>query len=1103
MRHHGAKEFRPNAAPLAAADLRTLALVPEPAATERSASERLRALLAVTPHMFWSCDLGTGEDYYSPQWTEFTGVEKIGAPDGAGWSELVHPDDRERALLAWQRSLDSGAPYEHEHRLRHRGGSYHWVRCAAMPERDAAGRILAWYGSCTDVHQAVVAKEALRESQSKFHRIMDAMPHIVWSMAAGEKRPDYYNKRWYEFTGLPEQSLEGEEWEGLFCAEDVGATEAWRRSRESGEPFQAEYRLRHHSGEYHWVESRGRAERGADGEILRWYGTCTDIHQRVLAREAAQASERRAQQILDAVPHVIWTADPEGHVDYLSDQWRHFFPTSEDLASKERWFELINSDDIEKVSAAWRHSMATGEPFEAEMRIRTDAGERWIVSHGVAQRDAEGRILRWYGTFSDIHERVLALQALDASERRAQAVLDAVPHVVWAADADGRIDFLSNQWRRYFASSDDLAADERWLQTIHPDDAERVAIAWARSIASGEPFEAEMRIRVQDGDRWILSRGVPEKDEEGRTLRWYGTCTDIHQRVLAQQALDASERLNREMIEASPDCVSLLDLDGVVLLANEATQRLYGKSQEELIGRNWASRFTTHAKEAESALRRARRGEVGRLTVHRGAPDTTRDRWWDILVAPVRGTDGKPQRLVVMSRDITDQKIAEEKAQWGANHDCLTGLANRYLLQREVDETIAHSAKDGTKFALLLLDIDEFKRVNDTAGHDAGDTLLCTFAERLRDVLGEDGVIGRLGGDEFAALLPAAGGVAEVEATVQRLLDRLVEPCVHGGRILDCGASIGASLFPRDGIRRSDLMKNADMALYAAKAAGRGTWRVYEGEMRMEVQRQASMLRLASDALKKGTVRPYYQPKVGLKSGGVVGFEALMRWKHPRLGIQEPASIAAAFEDLSLAAEISDRMIEAVIADILHWRGEDIPFGHVAVNAAAAEFRRGDFAERLLERLAKAKLPTSCFQLEVTESVFVGRGAEHVERALRMLAVEGVAIALDDFGTGFASLSHLKHFPVDIVKIDRSFVCGLEDDPGDAAIVDAVTSLGRRLRKTIVAEGIETPHQHKLLQALGCDQGQGYYYGRPAPASRVPRIAEGVAPDRPRSARRA
>jgi EAL domain-containing protein (putative c-di-GMP-specific phosphodiesterase class I) len=253
----------------------------------------------------------------------------------------------------------------------------------------------------------------------------------------------------------------------------------------------------------------------------------------------------------------------------------------------------------------------------------------------------------------------------------------------------------------------------------------------------------------------------------------------------------------------------------------------------------------------------------------------------------------------------------------------------------------------------------------------------------------------------------------------------------------------------------------------------------------MEMQRRISMLSLARSALTDDRILPFYQPKVDLVTGAVEGFEALLRWLHPGKDPQSPATIAAAFEDLSLAAEISDRMIGRVIEDAARWRDEGIRFHHVAVNAAAAEFRRGDFADKLLERLSRAKVPPSCLQVEVTETVFLGRGAECVERALRALSGAGVQIALDDFGTGYASLSHLKQFPVDIIKIDRSFVRDLEDGTGDAAIIDAVISLGRSLGIRIVAEGVENERQHSLLRSLGCDAGQGYFYGRAAPAGEV------------------
>jgi EAL domain-containing protein (putative c-di-GMP-specific phosphodiesterase class I) len=263
--------------------------------------------------------------------------------------------------------------------------------------------------------------------------------------------------------------------------------------------------------------------------------------------------------------------------------------------------------------------------------------------------------------------------------------------------------------------------------------------------------------------------------------------------------------------------------------------------------------------------------------------------------------------------------------------------------------------------------------------------------------------------------------------------------------------------------------------------------------MRGALQGRLSMIALARDALKNDRIEPFYQPKVNLRTGAIDGFEALLRWRDPRRGVQRPDTIAAAFDDVALAAELTDRMVERVIADIGDWRGRGLAFGHVAINAAAAEFRRGDFAERLLERLAEAAIPPELVQLEVTETVFLGRGADHVGRALRTLSSAGVKIALDDFGTGFASLSHLKQFPVDTIKIDRSFIRDIETDADARAIVRAVVNLAGSLEIAVVAEGIETESQHGRLIAKGCDVGQGYFYSAAVPAGEAAALAAGEA----------
>jgi diguanylate cyclase (GGDEF)-like protein len=387
-----------------------------------------------------------------------------------------------------------------------------------------------------------------------------------------------------------------------------------------------------------------------------------------------------------------------------------------------------------------------------------------------------------------------------------------------------------------------------------------------------------------------------------------------------------------------------------------------------------------------------------------------------------------------------------------------------------------------------MMDLDDLKRTNDALGHDAGDVLLVEFARRLKAAVRADDLVARLGGDEFAVMLQGVGEDEEVELAVHTFLEKLRAPCQFGGKLLDIRTSIGASSFPRDGRTRAELLKHADVALYVAKSAGKGVLRIYKPAMRANAQKHLSVLAVARDAIRQDRIIANYQPKVDLRSGRLDGFEALLRWWHPTKGLQTADTIAPAFQDGMLAAEISDRIIGYVIADMRRWMDAGICYEHVAVNAAAAEFQNARFADTLLERLRQADLPASRFQLEVTETVFLGRGAEYIEEALKTLSLEGVRIALDDFGTGYASLSHLNKLPVHTIKIDRSFIGKLETSVHDATIVRAIIKLGHSLGIKIVAEGIETKRQAEILQKHRCEFGQGFLFGKAIPAGDVPSL---------------
>ncbi|MES1971673.1 MAG: EAL domain-containing protein [Pseudomonadota bacterium] len=437
---------------------------------------------------------------------------------------------------------------------------------------------------------------------------------------------------------------------------------------------------------------------------------------------------------------------------------------------------------------------------------------------------------------------------------------------------------------------------------------------------------------------------------------------------------------------------------------------------------------------------------------------------------------------------LVDQVILHSKVRVLAYTDHLTGLPNRALFAERLQSSLKEAGAAGAHVGLIILDVDHFKTVNDSMGHAAGDALLKEIGARLRRGAPAGATVARLGGDEFAIILPGLSAAEANLETVRAALKDLEMPIPFDEQILDAHVSAGAAMWPTDSADADDLLKSADLALYAAKAVGGGAIRGFRTAMRENVRRKTTMLSEARGALNDDRIVPFYQPKVRLATGEVVGFEALLRWHHPLNGLQYPRSIGAALEDKELAAHLTDRMMDSVFADMRGWLQSGVPFGKIAINGAAADFFRGELAERVLERLDRFGIPPGRLELEVTESVFFGRRAESVERTLNALNRAGVTIALDDFGTGYASLTHLKQFPVDVLKIDRSFVSKLTDNDGeeDAVIVGAVLNLAHNLGIVTVAEGIETIAQRNYLRRKGCDLGQGYLFSRAVAASRVP-----------------
>lgn len=682
------------------------------------------------------------------------------------------------------------------------------------------------------------------------------------------------------------------------------------------------------------------------------------------------------------------------------------------------------------------------------------------------------------------------LDALAAAQQEAdhyRTSVEMARHISWSADASGAIRTASARWTEVTGIDLAKALGSGWLDALHLDDVEPTLREWRSALESTSSIDVDYRLRTSNGYRWFRSCASPRVDRSGTVLGWFGTLEDIDDRKRAETALQASEERFRLAAEAAG--VGIWDYDVLLgkRLWSDVFRAMLGLAPE--VPAEPAIALALVVPEDRSILQQLV-DSIGHGDVHPRFELTVRIhrandgalRWMQTSGWRVKSANGRIERVLVTIRDVTEQLTAEQRVRWAAEHDPLTGLINRAAFNSLLEHAIERADRSADAvLTLALFDVDHLKETNDTVGHDAGDLLLRTVAKRLLEALGDDTVVSRLGGDEFAAIFETPSQEA-AENRLRAALRALRAPVATDALTLDCQATAGMAFYPQDGRGARDLLKTADLALYSGKASARGELSRFRPDMRASMQRRTSMLSVARMIARDDRVVPFYQPKVRLSDGALSGFEALLRWRHDTLGIQGPDTIAAAFDDLAAAISLGERMLQRVCADLARWRDSGLALTRVAVNLSPAEFRRDDLFDRIMRQLGRYDLPAELLELEVTETVFLGRGADSVGDTLAAFHDAGVTVALDDFGTGYASLKHLREFPVDVIKIDRSFVADLLTDPGDAAIVNAVLGLANQLGIAVVAEGVETPEQAAYLLEQNCGHAQGYLFGRPMPA---------------------
>jgi diguanylate cyclase (GGDEF)-like protein/PAS domain S-box-containing protein len=627
-----------------------------------------------------------------------------------------------------------------------------------------------------------------------------------------------------------------------------------------------------------------------------------------------------------------------------------------------------------------------------------------------------------------------------------------------------------------------VPADE-WRRTmVHPDDLASLDHALAEHLAGNtEHFEVEHRVRGRDDEwTWVLSRGkVVERDAGGKPLRVCGTERDIS----AIRAADRDRRIASEVIRNMSEAVTVTDLDFRFVSVNTAFTRMTGYAEHEVLGRDASVlNGSRHAPESYTHLRQML-AETGhwRGELWQRRKDGEEFLCW-VELTEVCDASGQRTHMIGVLTDITDRKRAEQELRYLANYDTLTGLPNRALLGERLGAALISARRSGHKVALLFLDLDRFKHVNDSLGHTAGDRTLKAAGARLRQCVRENDVVARLGGDEFTVVLEDLADVGGAEEMAQRLIHAFAKPLqVSGTQETVISPSIGIAMYPDHGQTPADLLKCADTAMYQAKSSGRNTWAVYHAGMDARARDHATLVNALRRALDRGELRLVYQPKMSLHGENITGMEALLRWHNPDLGEIPPSVFIPLAEETGQIHEISAYVFGTACADLRRFRENGHRNLTMAINLSAAQLNRPDLTSHICDLLAEHDVAPNQVELELTESMVMAN-AEQSVRLLGELKSIGTRLAIDDFGTGYSSLAYLKRLPIDTLKIDQEFVGDITTDPDDAAITSTIITMAHSLQLKVVAEGVETLEQLAFLRAQHCDEIQGYWFSRPLSA---------------------
>jgi diguanylate cyclase (GGDEF)-like protein/PAS domain S-box-containing protein len=785
-----------------------------------------------------------------------------------------------------------------------------------------------------------------------------------------------------------------------------------------------------------------------------------------------------------------WSFDVQtGAAEWSEECYRLFGLEPTGVApSFEQVLELTHPDDRERVRNAIVAANKQGANADIEFRILRENGQvLWLHAIEETFTNSEGRVILLRGTLHDITRQKQAELERDQATNRLNTAMHGSDLILVDVDPEGVV-YLSERWNVLLGGppQETHTTFEALMALTHEDERDMILQQYVDTLTGrASEYNLEHRVRAFDGSwRWVRSRGrVVEYDAHGRARRLAGINEDITPRKLAEERLRNSELRFRSLLALSSDWYWEQDEHLRFTKVSGLDSQNHRLGVDQLLGKTGFEAGEMQVDQTDAARHR-------QLTAARqpfkDLCHTTRDadgqwRFWSFSGEPMADDDGRFTGYRGIARDVTQSRQAEEKIRRLAHFDELTSLPNRTMFMHTLQRALSLAQRRHKSFAIFFIDLDRYKNINDSLGHEAGDQLLQDVARRLRHHLRESDTVARLGGDEFVVLVEDCDDARELDAIAQNILNAVGRPYMLSGQEYHVTGSIGISTYPTDGQDPAALLKNADIAMYMAKDHGKNNFQFYSPQQNAHSFERLALESSLRHALERAEFMLHFQPKVDIASGHIVGVEALLRWNHPDLQMVMPSQFIPLAEETGLIVPIGRWVLRTACAQSVAWQREGLTPLRIAVNLSARQFAHDGLLQDIADIIEETGLAPGGLEVEITESM-VMQNPERAVTTLTRLREMGISVSIDDFGTGYSSLGYLKRFPVDNVKIDRSFIKDLPHDHDDAAITRAVIAMAQSLRMRVIAEGVETREQLNFLRDHGCDECQGYYLSRPLPA---------------------